>query len=374
MLKCVLTIVLLLPVSGGIFAAKKMLILDFRNLDHDPNYEYLESLLTDGVRKAIQQKFEILEPDPADVAKRAKDGYLLFAEDFHNKNVALQLGVLTGQDIVLSGGFSKKSESSIGSVILIEVLILDIENARLAKRLNYAIKVDGNIFSSVDSLAEKIASEAKSVLPNKGRFDFDRHAPFTTDQLAVYAGYNLNGAFPTLRKHPQMDSGSRIAPADLGGLMVSAEYRHDRFLGLNRFIGFVRADMQWMNSAVGLVNSSETATIKGTGFTGEIGLGYQVIRYKKFFLNLLAGGGGTYSRFSVDMSSLKNLPLDTRSGEASNSFSGTIYGPTASAGFRTGIQLTPYISWEIGAVYQATFLQGSFSGNVITMTGLGLRI
>lgn len=367
-------LICLLLLSSGISAAKKMLILDFRNLDQNPNYQYLEAVLTDSVRKAIQQKFEILEPDPVDVAKRAKDGLFLFTEDFHNKNVALQLGLLTGQDIVLSGGFSKKSETSLGSVILIEVLILDIENARLAKRLNYAIKVDGNIFSSVDKLAEKIADEAKAVLPNKGKFDFDRHAPFTQDQIAVFAGYNLNGIMPTLRKHPEIDSRARFAAADLGGFMASAEYRRERFLGINRFIAFARADVQLTNAPVTLANTSESGLVKGMGFGAEIGLGYQVLRYKKFFLNLLASGGGAYSRFSVDLSAFKNAPVDVRTGESATTFSGAIYGPTASAGFRTGLQFTPYISWEIGASYQATFLQGNVSGNVIVMSGFGLRI
>jgi len=53
---------------------------------------------------------------------------------------------------------------------------------------------------------------------------------------------------------------------------------------------------------------------------------------------------------------------------------GAIYGPIASTGIRLGLQINRSMSWEIGASYQATFLSGAVSGNLMTTMGLGIRL
>jgi len=362
--------------SGGthIFAAKRMLIMDFRNTHGDPNFQYLEISLTESVRKYLHEKYEILEPEPAEIQRRVRDGYFLFPEEFHNKNVALQLGILTGQDVVLSGGFKQKTSEQGSTIIIVDVIILDVEHKTLVKKFTYELKVDSNLFVAIDKLAQRVVVEAKSILPYKGQYDFDVYAPVTQNQIAIFGGYNLNAVLPFMHKNAALDNKVGVVPADLGGLYLATEYRRDRFLGKNRFIGFVRGDATLVSNRLPVTGITEQASAKGFGFSLEAGIGYQILRKKRLFVHALLGAGMLYSQLAIDFGALRNLPNSSATGTAQSSYTGTIYGPTASIGIRSGIQINSSVSWEIGAMYQQSFLQGSTAGNIMTFMGFGLRI
>lgn len=367
---CLFVIVSTIP----LFAAKRMLILDFRSVDHDPKFQYLEVSLTESVRKYLHEKYEIVEPDATETLRQMADASFIFTEDFHNKNVALQLGLITGQDVVLSGGFRQKMSEHGSTVILLEVFILDVENRTLAKRITGEVKVDGNLFYSIDKFSERIVQESRGVLPNKGEYDFDQYSPVRMTQLTLLSGYNLNAPLTSLRKSAVLDTRTRLVPADLGGFVVSAELRRDRFLKINRLLGYFRTDVHVLNTSFAVVNEANSPVARGFGATGEIGFGYQFFRYKRFFAQAIAGGGFNYTAFKVDFSAMQTKPIDAASRENLAQASGSLFGPVATAGVRIGLQLNRSVSWEMGAIYQLTFLTGSVSGNVITTMGLGMRL
>lgn len=355
-------------------AAKRMLILDFRNLDDDPAFAYLEVSLTDTVRKNLNQQYEILEPDPADVRRRIEDGYFLFKGDIHNRNVALHLGLSTGQDVVLSGGFRQINRGAGTTMLLVDVILLDVEHKRQVKRFTGTILVDANLFNSIERLSQRIVAEAKGILPNKGAFDFDIYAPVTQHQLGLLAGYNLNGVLPALRNSQPLTAGSPVKPGDMGGWSAALEYRKDRFMRVNRLIGFAAGNFTLLSSTLPISASDKQAMLGGFFSAIEAGIGYQLFRRKKFFLHILAGGGFFYTRFRLDFAALPSGVYNPATAELRNDFAGTEFGPYATAGLRTGLQLTPTVSWEIGVAYREYFLRGSASGSLSTITGIGFRI
>lgn len=353
------------PVS----AAKKLYVMDFVNRDNNQDYQYLEATLTESVRKAIAEKYEVIEPDRASVTKLLREGSLVFPSEFFNANVALQIGLLADQDVVLSGGFWRLPGAQGTDKIRVNVIILDIEKKRVVKRLENQIRVDGNIFSSIEALAGNIVREARDVLPNKGQFDFDRYAPISQTQLAILGGANLNPMVSFLQKNTRIDSSSRITLNQLGGPLVAAELRRDRFWGLNRLSGWTRFDAQLLAAELTTyVPGNGTAKAQGWAAFAEAGIGYQIFRHKRFFTHAMLGGGFFYSKLQLDYSQLKYVPADA------TSVSGQLYGPTLSGGLRAGFQLNPYLSWEIGLNYQLTFLQGATGGNLVSTMGIGFRI
>ncbi|HMV34557.1 MAG TPA: DUF1554 domain-containing protein [Turneriella sp.] len=258
-----LILAFMFPMSA--FAAKKMLIMDFRNLDQDPNFQYLEGSITDAVKKLLREKFEFFEPEANDVEKRAQDSYFLFPEDYHNKNVALQLGLMTDQDIVISGGFQKRYSARGEAFILVDVMIFDIENKKLVRQFKNEIKVNAAIFESIDKLAQKVAQEAQEILPHKGQFEFDRYAPITQTQVTLLGGYNLNSFSSPMHKETVLTSGSSMSAADYGGMWIAAELRRDRFLDRNRLVGFFRADFQMINSQFAVSGTADRSSATGMG-------------------------------------------------------------------------------------------------------------
>lgn len=367
-----LILAFMFPMSA--FAAKKMLIMDFRNLDQDPNFQYLEGSITDAVKKLLREKFEFFEPEANDVEKRAQDSYFLFPEDYHNKNVALQLGLMTDQDIVISGGFQKRYSARGEAFILVDVMIFDIENKKLVRQFKNEIKVNAAIFESIDKLAQKVAQEAQEILPHKGQFEFDRYAPITQTQVTLLGGYNLNSFSSPMHKETVLTSGSSMSAADYGGMWIAAELRRDRFLDRNRLVGFFRADFQMINSQFAISGTADRSSATGMGGAASVGLGYQLLRYKRVFVLGLLQGGFFYERVKMDFSNFKSAPLDIGTGSPITTITGDIFGPQAGAGLRLGWQINAYFSLELGAVYQQSFVQGNSSGNVITAAGFGLRI
>lgn len=375
--KCRVASLLVIAILGsdtGLWAAKRMLILDFRNQDEDPALEYLELSLTETIRKNLNAQYEILEPDPADVRRRIEDGYFLFKGDLHNRNVALHLGLSTGQDVVLSGGFRRINRGSGTTMVLVDVILIDVEHKRQVKHFSGTLLVDANLFNSMERLAQRVVSEARSILPNKGAYDFDVHAPVTQRQFGLFAGFNLNGAIPALRNNRPLSAGSTVRPSESGGLTGALEYRQDRFLRKNRFIGYALGSATLLSSALPISASDQQASIGGFSSALEAGIGYQIFRRKKFFVHATLGGGFFYARMKIDLSALPSGVYVPATGDFRSQFLAEEYGPYGSIGLRSGLQLTPTVSWEIGISYQEYFLRGSVSGSWIAISGLGLRI
>lgn len=143
---------------------KKMLVLKFVNTDKNANFTYLEASLTDAVRGKLKQLFAFAE-SPEDEVKQVADENFLYEEDYNTKSVAMNLGLLSGQDVVIAGGFRVEGQRKL--TIITDVSILDISNKKVIAEFQEKGPADNRIFTTLDRIAERISVEAKAVLPTK---------------------------------------------------------------------------------------------------------------------------------------------------------------------------------------------------------------
>ncbi|MCB1201860.1 MAG: hypothetical protein KDK41_14520 [Leptospiraceae bacterium] len=147
---------------------KKVAVLDFINVTKNNNVEYLEASMTKAVDKKLSELFSYQKPDPSELRRVAEDNFL-YRDDYATRSVAMNLGLLARQDVVISGGFIVKSQG--GSEILVTtVRILDIPNKRVVAEFDETSKIDNTLFDSIDRIAVRISEEAKAVLPTKEEY------------------------------------------------------------------------------------------------------------------------------------------------------------------------------------------------------------
>ncbi|AFM11141.1 hypothetical protein [Turneriella parva] len=64
---------------------KKVMILDFKNLDKNPDYTYLEDSITEAVRNDLKAKFDFREMQRGDWHKLAEKNLFLWPEDNYTR-------------------------------------------------------------------------------------------------------------------------------------------------------------------------------------------------------------------------------------------------------------------------------------------------
>ncbi len=177
---------------------KKVLVLDFINIEKKAEFEYLEESITDAINKMLKEQFAFKTPSQKKWETIAKENYL-FRRDYYTYSVSMNIGLLTKQDIVISGGFRIKKEKN-DLIIITNVQILDIGNRNAIKEFEEAGPADNRIFNSIEKIAQRIAKEASSVLPNKdeweksGMEDNDTEPFFSDFTIGLRSGYALYSA------------------------------------------------------------------------------------------------------------------------------------------------------------------------------------
>lgn len=224
----------LVAFSGTIFAAriKKVLILDFKNFDKNPNYSYLESSITDAVKTDLKAKFVFKDMASEEWQKLAAENYFTWPEENYTKSFAVNVGKAGRQDVVIGGFFqavpgSGKYRGS--QVIKTHVYILDIGTKKLVSEFDIDLPTDAKLFESINQLASRVADEAKSVLPNDEEATMAgvRDEPRSLNELRIFSGVNLlsvPGAFSE-----NFSAGKILQAKDIqNSVQVDAAYgRHD---------------------------------------------------------------------------------------------------------------------------------------------------
>ena len=181
---------------------KKVLILDFANIEKNPNYQYLEASITDAVKDMLKERFLFKETDPSKWQDVAVSNYQ-YREDYYTKSAAMIIGLLSKQDVVISGGFriekkesvveidtpdsenqnttdgtirvnnpsAPKTQKEITAVIITQVKILDITKKEVIAEFTEEGPADSRIFTSVGKIANRISKEAAVILPNKEEWE-----------------------------------------------------------------------------------------------------------------------------------------------------------------------------------------------------------
>ncbi len=153
---------------------KKVAVLELVNLDKDPQLEYLKSSLTDAIDSKLQEKFAYARSNPQDIAEVAKANYF-YGEDFSTKSVAINLGLVAQQDVIISGGFirvagitAKGGKKNEGVIAIVR--IYDIPQKNIVAEVQETSPIDDSIFDMTERVSNRIAEAAKAVLPSKEEF------------------------------------------------------------------------------------------------------------------------------------------------------------------------------------------------------------
>jgi len=144
---------------------KKVAVLELVNLDKNANIEYLSGSMTEAMEEKLRSKFSFARTDKDELMRIAEENFL-FKDDFATKSVALNLGLVAKQDVVIAGGFTVKKTVK-GESLVTTVRIYDIPKKRVVAEIRETSPVDNSIFESVEKISNKIADAAKAVLPTK---------------------------------------------------------------------------------------------------------------------------------------------------------------------------------------------------------------
>lgn len=144
---------------------KKVAVLELVNLDKNPNVEYLSGSMTEAMEEKLKGKFAFQKANKKELNQVAEDNFL-FKDDFATKSVALNLGLLAKQDVIIAGGFSVR-KSGAGEELTTTVRIYDIPNKKIVAEIKEKSPLDSTIFESVDRITNKVVDAARAVLPTK---------------------------------------------------------------------------------------------------------------------------------------------------------------------------------------------------------------
>jgi len=144
---------------------KKVAVLELVNIDKNPNVQYLESSMTEAMEEKLAGKFSFARSDKSELMRIAEENFL-YKDDFATRSVALNLGLVAKQDVVIAGGFTVR-KSGKGETLVTTVRIYDIPKKKIVAEIRESSLVDNTIFESVDKITNKIADAAKAVLPTK---------------------------------------------------------------------------------------------------------------------------------------------------------------------------------------------------------------
>ncbi|MBV6494865.1 MAG: hypothetical protein LDLANPLL_02902 [Turneriella sp.] len=299
------------PWQQSLWAAslKKVLILDFKNLDKNPNYDYLETSITDAVRTNLQEKFAFNEMPQSKWQSLAKDNFFLWAEDNYSRSVGLNLGVRAKQDIVV-GGYYQAVRNAYGRYIVrAHVFVLDVGKRKIVTEFSIDMPADATLFDSVEKLATRVVKEAKAVLPNKGDVDFSNiEEDVGPHEIGILGGISpvslpdaFTGDYATTTKLNNKD-----VPQTIG---VYGSYRyHDLFL--NRLTFDITGGAQFGSTNLQVANDVKKAKLSVTDYSIASHIGYR-LEFWRFGFMPLVGGGFSLASLTLDYSALSSLPVDT---------------------------------------------------------------
>jgi hypothetical protein len=138
---------------------KKVLILDIKNIEENPDYDYLEASITESVKDIFKERFAYEETSPYEWRKAA-DKHQIYPDDWFTATAVMYLGQILSQDMVIAGGFTV-DQGKVGiPSILTKVHILDISGKKVLQTITIALPADNNIFNGIKEIANHVAESA----------------------------------------------------------------------------------------------------------------------------------------------------------------------------------------------------------------------
>lgn len=342
--------ILIAAITGGPLSAaqKKVLVLDFVNIENNPEAAYLSSSLTDAVKKKLKELFAFKEPDRAEWQMIAEENYL-YESDFYTKSVAMNLGLLSGQDVVISGAY--RITDGRKPQIITEVRILDIPEKEVIAGFTEKGPADNRIFDTVDRIAVRISKEAKAVLPTKE--EWERGAGPSAPSGPVFDNFMLTaGAGGALYALDYAENIEAQQPAFRFSLRANVPAITDDLTMSTQLLYMNDKPSEGQNPAIEGLNINTTSFMPGLYFGYNINIG-------PLYLHPRLGGG--YVLQSITVTGARNEDL-------TNSM------PFAGGGFDIGYRITRTLDIALSLDVAAQLENGNTTLANLATLGVAFRL
>ncbi len=368
----ILTLILTI-MSSSIFtekvqasALKRVAILDFINIENDEDFQYLESLITESVQKSLDDKFAFQKLTKNMWQEVAKNNYI-FRKDLYTQTASMNLGLLSKQDVVISGGFRKhniKKSGKLITAIIININILDISKRKVISEIKMTIKVDNNIFSKIDDIAKRIVKEAKSVLPDKSEWA-KKGLELTKDlnyynQLTILSEYEVVALGST---SSEISANSTLSPSSFKNCMTfGLEFQRYGIL-MNAISVFGNIKYKMARNDIMVTSVNQTVPVSLDSFAGSIGVGYRHFITENFYAQPFIDGGFGMNNIKINYKD-SGVEATTGSGSTENIVESSTMNPLLSGGVRVGYHVMSWITLELGGKYNHIFFADGGDKNV----------
>lgn len=358
---------------------QRVMILDFKNLDKNPDYNYLEDSISEAVRNNLKAKFDFREMPHEDWQKLANKNLFLWPDDNYTRSFGLNLGAVARQDVVIGGYYQaiieKKARRGFhaGSyVIRAHVFVLDVGKKSVVSEFDMIMKTDASLFTKVEELAARVVAEAKAVLPNKGELGQDviDAGDISPHEIGLLGGISpvsvpavFSGIFSTDQKLHNKD-----VPQTIG---VYATYRYHDFIWQRLTLDLTGGAL-FGSTSLAVANDTKKMKAEAKDFSLAAHLGYG-FDFWRFNIMPLVGGGFSLASLKLDYSTLSSLPVDAAGNPLATDTINTS-APFAEGGLKLNFRITPRLGFTIQGMYRQYFYIGSSAGILITTGGLTFRL
>jgi hypothetical protein len=355
--------------STGIWAQSlpRVLILDFKNKSGNASLGYLEGSITDAVTTEMKKRFTFAET-PAEQWKAVAGKNYFFENDLSTDSAAVNLGLLTSQDVVVTGNIVAGKNASQVTVV---VGIFDIGQKKKIEELSLPLALSANMFADIEKIAVKVSDTAASILPNKDEWARKGLGDFTA-KLRQHVLFTTSlGVLPFSSNKTTELSERSVVSAESFDLKVNLQlhYEIDQIWKRYLFVwggGGVEFGSQKFNTSAG---DKVSGSMFSWEFTG--GAGLRLIERVRWRVSLMTGLGVYMQGVKFDYSSdtvfaLNSATLGLESGKSASAMA-----VTAPLGATFSYRLTPDVSVVAGAIAKARFFQNSQGFSSYFMLGAG---
>lgn len=354
---------------------KKVIILDFKNIDQNKNYNYLETSITDAIRNELKAKFDFQELNPRVWRMAAQKNYYQWPNENYTKGFALHLGALLQQDLVVGGYYqavlTQKAAGESAYVLHAHVFVMDVGKRKVVGEFQMAFDADATLFTRIEEMGTRVTAVAKAVLPNKGAtgltpVEFDEVGANELGLLAGTGVLSIPAAFSG-----SYDSDKPLYVKDFAMPVSAALFyvRHD-FLW-PQFMLHTMAGVNFGSGALAIATDTKKINANALDIYAAAHLGYE-FTFWRFNAVPLVGGGFSFASVNLDYNTLSALPL-TPSGEKRSSAKINASAPFAEGGVKLAFKVTKNIYLHAYALYRQSFYMSTSVGELFTLGGLSMR-
>jgi|GEM_PF-3236919 len=346
----------------------KLLFLGYQQSprSNDKKFGYVGPTLDEAILTELQKAF-IFSTLPRSVWERTAADNHLYAPDFHTLSVAVNLGLITKQDIVVAGSFEV-----VDGKILVETSLYDGNKSVEAKRIKSSLPADARLFEGTEKAAKEIAAQAGSILPNKENWE-RRYAEIQTDALKLNS-IALEGGF-SLATYPvplssSLQSNTVLGISDIPFLFGGRlSYIRQRFLFGENWLFLLSGYYLQGNAPYSVQFGLARAELQQMGAAGGLGYHIDVSKKARLYTRILAQGGYSLNLLRMDYSAVFPRPVDPATQQPLDSQQFTYRAPYAELGFPIGITPLPAVAIEFVPRVQGFFMQNRYSVNLLFTLG-----